>query len=122
MSKEKQIEEMAYDLCLIDRCKHLPKEECHMTTCAHCEAEALYNAGYRNYDWCCFAFHVSRNRAKLRVAKEFGCEYTDMRCKTLKKGVNVLVPMLVTHPEDKGYDIVQNCGYSYGTDEDWGAE
>ncbi|MBQ8388806.1 MAG: hypothetical protein IJX46_07770 [Clostridia bacterium] len=46
MSKE-QIEEMAVDLCLIDRCKHLPKEECHMTTCAHCEAEALYKAGYR---------------------------------------------------------------------------
>jgi hypothetical protein len=47
MSKEKQIEEMAFDLCLIDRCKHLPQEECHNTTCAHCEAEALYNAGYR---------------------------------------------------------------------------
>jgi hypothetical protein len=47
MTKEKQIEEMAFDLCLIDRCKHLPQEECHNTTCAHCEAEALYNAGYR---------------------------------------------------------------------------
>lgn len=46
MSRE-QIEEMAVDLCLIDRCKHLPQEECHKTTCAHCEAEALYNAGYR---------------------------------------------------------------------------
>jgi hypothetical protein len=41
------IEEMAVDLCLIDRCKHLPQEECNNTTCAHCEAEALYNAGYR---------------------------------------------------------------------------
>ena len=46
MSKE-QIEEMAFDLYLIDMCKHLPQEECHNTTCAHCEAEALYNAGYR---------------------------------------------------------------------------
>ena len=45
--EEKVIEEMAFDLCLIDRCKHLPKEECHNTTCAHCEAESLYNAGYR---------------------------------------------------------------------------
>lgn len=47
MSREKQIEEMAVDLCLIDRCKHLPQAECNNTTCAHCEAEALYNAGYR---------------------------------------------------------------------------
>lgn len=47
LSKEKQIEEMAVDMCLIDMCKHLPQEECHNTTCAHCEAEALYNAGYR---------------------------------------------------------------------------
>ena len=43
----KQIEEMAFDLCRIDRCKHLPQTECNNTTCAHCEAEALYNAGYR---------------------------------------------------------------------------
>jgi hypothetical protein len=46
-----QIEEMAFDLCLIDRCKHLPQEECNNTTCAHCEAEALYNAGYRKQEW-----------------------------------------------------------------------
>ena len=44
---KEQIEEMAVDLCLIDRCKRLPQEECNNTTCAHCEAEALYNAGYR---------------------------------------------------------------------------
>ena len=47
MSRDKQIEEMAFDLCLIDRCMHLPRAECNNTTCAHCEAEALYNAGYR---------------------------------------------------------------------------
>lgn len=39
-----------------------------------------------------------------------------MRCKTLKKGVNVPVPMLVTHPDDNGYDIVKNCGYEYVTE------
>ena len=43
----KQIEEMAVDLCLIDTCKHLPQEDCNKTNCAYCEAEALYNAGYR---------------------------------------------------------------------------
>ena len=47
MSRDKQIEEMAFDLCCIDRCKHLPQAECNNTTCAHCEAEALYTAGYR---------------------------------------------------------------------------
>ena len=47
MSRDKQIEEMAFDLCRIDTCKHLPQAECDKTTCAHCEAEALYNAGYR---------------------------------------------------------------------------
>ena len=47
MNKEKQIEEMAFDICRIDLCKHLEQEECDETTCAHCTAEALYNAGYR---------------------------------------------------------------------------
>ena len=45
--RNKQIEEMAFDLCLMERCKHLPQAECNNTTCANCEAEALYNAGYR---------------------------------------------------------------------------
>ena len=47
MDKEKQIEEMAVDLCLLDDCKHLPKEECDLTTCVHCMAEILYEKGYR---------------------------------------------------------------------------
>lgn len=49
---EKQaIEEMAFDLCRIDTCKHLSQEECNETNCAYCEAEALYNAGYRKQEW-----------------------------------------------------------------------
>ena len=77
----------------------------------------LYMVMDSQYDWCCFAFDTSRNKAKLRVAEEFGCEYTEMRCKTLKKGVNVPIPMLVTHPDDFGYDTVLKCGYEYGKDE-----
>ena len=77
----------------------------------------LYMVLDSNYDWCCFAFDTSRNKAKLSVAREFGSEYTAMRCKTLKKGVNVPAPMLVTHPDDNGYDIVKNCGYEYETDD-----
>ena len=46
-TREKQIEEMAVDLCRIDLCKHLEEEQCDATTCVHCSAEALYNAGYR---------------------------------------------------------------------------
>lgn len=79
----------------------------------------LYMVMDSNYDWCCFAFDSSRNRAKMSVAEKFSCDYTEMRCKTLKKGVNVSVPMLVTHPDDTGYDIVKSCGYGYKEEEDW---
>lgn len=47
MNKQIETEDMAFDLCRIDTCKHLPQADCNNTTCAHCEAEALYNAGYR---------------------------------------------------------------------------
>lgn len=81
----------------------------------------LYMVLDANYDWCCFAFDISRNRAKMRVAKEFGCEYTEMRCKTLRKGVNVPLPMLVDSPDAEGYDMVLACGYHYKTEEEeWG--
>lgn len=73
----------------------------------------LYMVLDNNYDWCCFAFDTSRNRAKKRVADEFFCEYIDMRCRTLRKGVNVPIPMLVTHLDDDGYDMVLRCGYQY---------
>jgi len=79
----------------------------------------LYQVTDSTYEWCCFAFDTSRNRAKMRVANEFGNEYTEMRCKTLKRGVNVPVPMLVTCPDDAGYDIVKACGYEYGEDADF---
>ena len=57
----KQIEEMAVDLCLIDTCKHLPQEDCNKTNCAYCEAEALYNAGYRKQsegEWKIWESHI----------------------------------------------------------------
>ena len=77
----------------------------------------LYMVFDSNYDWCCFAFDTSRNRAKMSVAEEFDCDYIEMRRKTLKKGVNVTASMLVTNPDDNGYDIVKNCGYEYGSDD-----
>lgn len=47
MNKEKQIEEMAEDLAGRDSCKHLPKNLCNNRKCSLCEAEILYEAGYR---------------------------------------------------------------------------
>ena len=79
----------------------------------------LYMVLTSQYDWCCFAFDVSRNKAKIAVAQEFDCEYTEMRCKTLKKGVNILSPMLVTDDESEGYEIVKSLGYEYGEDADF---
>ena len=64
----KTIEEMAFDLCLIDRCKHLPQEECNNTTCAHCEAEALYNAGYRKQEWISVEERLPDNHRTVLVA------------------------------------------------------
>ena len=77
----------------------------------------LYMVLDANYDWCCFAFDTSRNRAKKRVADEFFCDYIDMRCKTLKKDVDISEPMLVTHPDDNGYNIVLGCGFHYADEE-----
>lgn len=51
MSKDKQIEEMALDVHQLDFCMHLEEKECDATTCCHCTAEALYNAGYRKKEW-----------------------------------------------------------------------
>lgn len=77
----------------------------------------LYMVSDADYEWCCFAFDTSRNRAKMRVAEHFGMDYVDMRCKTLKMGVNVQVPMLVDCETDKGYDKVMECGFFYVDEE-----
>jgi hypothetical protein len=68
---KEQIEEMAVDLCLIDTCKHLSQEECNETHCVYCEAEALYNAGYRKQ---------SVGEWKKRVFIVFDSEIVGYRC------------------------------------------
>jgi len=78
----------------------------------------LYIVMDANYEWGCFVFDASRNRAKMRVAYEFGADYIDMRCKTLARGVNMDFPMLVDCPEHEGYDLVERLGFHYGTDEE----
>lgn len=73
----------------------------------------LYSVSDCNYEWCCFVFDTSRNRAKMRVAKYFDMDYIDMRCKLCKRGVNISMPMIVDDETSDGYDVVLNCGYHY---------
>jgi len=73
----------------------------------------LYRISDNNYDWCCYTIDVSRNKAKLAVAKEFDIDYIDMRCKTLAKNVNCDRPILVYDEDCDGYDIVRSFGYEY---------
>ena len=73
----------------------------------------LYVVTDTNYEWGCFVFETTRNRAKLRTAESLGMTYIDMRCKTLKKGVNVPAPMMVDDTDSPGYDMVLKCGFHY---------
>lgn len=82
---------------------------------------SLYQVGDSSYEWICYIFETTRNRAKARVAEYFDQDYVDMRCKTLKRGVNVDFPMIVDCPESKGYEIVQQFGYGYLTEDEWEA-
>ena len=77
----------------------------------------LYQVMDKNYEWGCFVFDVSRNRAKASVAEHLGEDYVDMRCKTLKKGVNVPMPTIVDSEDDEAYQMVLACGYKYYSDE-----
>jgi hypothetical protein len=45
--KEKQIDEMAKDLRESDTCKRLPESICDRRSCSLCQAEILYELGYR---------------------------------------------------------------------------
>lgn len=78
----------------------------------------LYIVWDKNYEWCCYAFDTTRNRAKLRVAESFGEDYINMRCKTLRKGINLPYPMLADSEDAEGYDIVLQLGYRYATEEE----
>lgn len=55
----------------------------------------LYIVYDANYDWECFVFETTKNKAKKRVAEDFFMDYIDVRCKTLKKGVNFPYPKTI---------------------------
>lgn len=73
----------------------------------------LYVVSPSNYEWDCYVFETTRGKARLRVARCFGIEYTDTRSKLLKRGVNVPEPMVVDDESSPGYDMVLKCGYHY---------
>lgn len=82
----------------------------------------LYQVADAQYEWCCFVFDVSRNRAKASAAEYFGCDYIDMRCKTLKKGLqSVQIPTIVDSDADEEYKVVLECGYRYYDEEELAA-
>lgn len=77
----------------------------------------LYCIWNKDYEWCCFVFETTRNRAKHRGASYFGERYIDMRCQTLKKGVNMPTPHVVDDIDAPGYDMVLKLGYSFAEEE-----
>ena len=78
----------------------------------------LYRVCDKHYEWGCFVFAQSRNQAKYLVADSFGEDYINMRCKTLKRGVNIDHYLVVDCEDAKGYDLVQECGFHYPTQEE----
>ena len=78
----------------------------------------LYSVCAADYEWSCFVFDISRNKAKMRAAAHFGENYINMRCKTLVRGVNFPTPVVVDCETDEGYEMVLQCGFRYMTEED----
>lgn len=79
----------------------------------------LYNVMDKNYDWGCFVFAPTRNKAKTIVSKHFDQEYIDLRSTLLKRSVsNPSYCLVVDCPEDKNYYLVEQLGFSYN-DEEW---
>lgn len=73
----------------------------------------LYQVWTKDYDWCAYCAAGTRNHAKLMVAKEFGEEYTDMRCKTIRRGVNAEIADVIDSDLHPLYHLVKECGYCY---------
>lgn len=78
----------------------------------------LYQVMTKEYEWCAYCIAPTRSKAKLMVAQEFGEEYTDMRCKTIQKGVKVENATVIDSDLHPMYHIVTECGHKYYTDEE----
>lgn len=77
----------------------------------------LYSVCNKDYEWCCYVFETTRNKAKERGSGFLGERYIDTRCKTLNKGVNVPTPHVVKSTDDPGYEMVLKLGYSFAEEE-----
>lgn len=69
-------------------------------------------------EWGCYCFAHSPNKAKMLVAHEFDVKHTDMRYKTLEKGVNVSFEAAVSCEEQPEYEHVKRCGFEYAENEE----
>ena len=73
----------------------------------------LYQVWTSEYDWCAYCIAPTRSKAKLMVAHEFGEEYTDMRCKTIRKGVNAGFACVIDSELHPLYHFVTEFGCCY---------
>lgn len=78
----------------------------------------LYRVCDKHWTWCCYVFAPTRNKAKMLVANHLFEEYIYLRSQCLKKNVAIDHCLVVDSPEDNGYDLVQQCGYRYLTEEE----
>ena len=79
----------------------------------------LYLVYVGRFEWCCFVFTTSRNRAKMLVMQCFGTDdpYTDYRCITKQKDVGG-TERVIDWQEDEEYYRVTELGFSYKEPED----
>ncbi len=72
----------------------------------------LYVVGPNDYRWQCFVITTTHNRAKNEVAKHFGLDYMDMRCRIIKKDVGN-EELIIDDDTAAGYEIVLENGEKY---------
>lgn len=73
----------------------------------------LYCVRDKDGEWQCFVFESCPARAKMRIVDLYGGEYINMRCRTLKKGVNIDAALIVDSTKHEYYPIVQELGFSF---------
>ena len=106
MSREKQIEEMARDICGV---KQSCNDVCHpINSCRALKyAERFYNAGYRKQEWISVDESLPTKAGKYLVYREaFACSITDM---------------LYYDPNYMGHnDDMKNRAVWFSYDSEWG--
>jgi len=111
MSKEKQIEEMAKDMCSC--CKEAVSQECEYSICegVRKHAEALYNAGYRKQNEDVTDINVGNKSEWISV---------DERLPTVEENDRGLVGIVNGHNGKIGFkDAIVFVDYDFDEKEWW---